>query len=289
MQHIEKSTFASKIPCWRSTLRGARLRQVGDVTIRSLQDVQQSLAALIASGTPFCTLIFSHPEIHHGLTNDGIPKVNIDQLNPKTLFSGFSLPNVLVACQCGHVAYDGDIYNFTSLAIRLTCGKLLKIAEWGEWQQSEFTMLDQYEAQGLFGTPVKVESNEAVFNLVWTYVVKELDKCKKAQCTCNGSPRSGQVRVLDHTYANCVDQTGCKIFYAVLAVENLLIYGADVSNAFAEVPPPKQGFYISPDKAFLEWWASKTDGRKPIPPGYVILVMSTMQGHPESPSLGTAN
>ncbi len=85
--------------------------------MQSLQDVQQSLAALIASGAPFCTLIFSHPEIRHGLTNDGIPQVNIDQLNPKTLFSGFSLPNVPVAHQCGHVAYDGDIYNFISLTM----------------------------------------------------------------------------------------------------------------------------------------------------------------------------
>ncbi len=71
----------------------------------------------------------------------------------------------------------------------------------------------------------------------------------------------------------------------VLAVENLLIYGADVSNAFAKAPPPMQGFYIRPYKAFLEWWASKTDGRTPIPPSYVILVMSAMQGHPESPCL----
>ncbi len=117
LQHIEKSTLASKIPRWRSTLHGAWLRQVGDVTIRLLQDVQQSLATLIASGAPFCTLIFSHSEIHHGLTNDGIPQVNIDQLNPKTLFSGFSLPDVLVARQCDHVAYDGDVYNFTSLAM----------------------------------------------------------------------------------------------------------------------------------------------------------------------------
>jgi hypothetical protein len=151
LQHIEKSTLASKIPHWQSTLRGAWLWQVGDVTIWSLQNVQQSLAALIASSAPFCTLIFSHPEISHGVTNDGIPQVNIDQLNPKTLFSGFSLPNVLVACHCGHVAYDGDVYNFTSLAMQLTRGKLLKTAEWGEWQQSEFTMLDQYKAQGPLG------------------------------------------------------------------------------------------------------------------------------------------
>jgi hypothetical protein len=41
LQHIEKRTLASKIPRWRSTLRGAWLRQVGDVTIRLLQDVHQ--------------------------------------------------------------------------------------------------------------------------------------------------------------------------------------------------------------------------------------------------------
>jgi hypothetical protein len=34
LKHIEKNTLASKIPRWRSTLHGAWLRQVGDVTIR---------------------------------------------------------------------------------------------------------------------------------------------------------------------------------------------------------------------------------------------------------------
>jgi hypothetical protein len=96
LQHIEKSTLASKIPRWRSELRGAWLRQKGDEKIHSLNNVHQSLASLIASGAPSCTLIFSHPEIHHGLTNDGIPQVNIDQINPKTSFLGFSLPDIQV-------------------------------------------------------------------------------------------------------------------------------------------------------------------------------------------------
>ncbi len=52
--------------------------------------------------------------IRHGLTNDGIPQVNIDQLNPKTLFSGFSLPDAPVARQCKNVTYDGEVYNFTA-------------------------------------------------------------------------------------------------------------------------------------------------------------------------------
>ena len=41
-------------------------------------------------------------------------------------------------------------------------------------------------------------------------------------------------------------------FYAIATAENLLIYGADVSNAFAEAPPPKLGFYIYPDRVFKE-------------------------------------
>jgi hypothetical protein len=66
-------------------------------------------------------------------------------------------------------------------------------------------------------------------------------------------------------------------------VENYLVFRSDVSNAFGEAPPPKQGFFIRPDKAFHGWWASK--GRPPIPDGYVIPVQAAMQGHPESPRL----
>lgn len=46
-------------------------------------------------------------------------------------------------------------------------------------------------------------------------------------------------------------------------------------------PPPKQDFYILPDKkAFCGWWISK--GRDPIPDDAVIPVLTAMQGHLES-------
>jgi hypothetical protein len=64
------------------------------------------------------------------------------------------------------------------------------------------------------------------------------------------------VHVLAETYANCVDQTSARQFYAVAAAENLLVYGADVSSTFAEAPPPKQGFFIRPDGAFNKWWVN---------------------------------
>ena len=134
----------------------------------------------------------------------------------------------------------------------------------------------------MFGDPIEVETREQVFDLVWTYLLKVLAARKKARMTCDGSACHGKVQVLDHTYANCVDHTSSRIVYAAAAAENLVIFGADVSNAFEEAPPPKEGFYIHPDKAFNDWW-TKHKKRPPIPPGDVIPVLKAMQGHPESP------
>ncbi len=61
----------------------------------------------------------------------------------------------------------------------------------------------------------------------------------------------------------------------------MLVYGADIFNAFAEAPLPKQGFFIYPDWAFYNWWVNKK-GKPPIPDGHVIPILGAMQGHPES-------
>ena len=168
--------------------------------------------------------------------------------------------------------------------MHLTCGRLLKQDDWIDWQTSEFLQLDQYADQKCFGDPTLVEKDDAVFHLVWTYNIKALDGCKKARCVCDGSSRSGSVKILDEVNANCIDQTSSQLFYAVSATKNLLIFGSDVCNAFAKAPLPKQGFYIRPDRAFHEWWENHLQ-RPPIPLGHVISVLSAMQGHPESPQL----
>lgn len=136
----------------------------------------------------------------------------------------------------------------------------------------------------MFGSPVPVVADMAVFHSVWTYAIKALDSHKKARWTCDGSPCLGQARIVDETYANCVDQTSSRLFYAIAAAENLIIVGADVSNAFAEAPPHKQGFYIHPDRAFRDWWVQHKR-RPPIPDRHDVPILSAMQGHPESPRL----
>ena len=92
------------------------------------------------------------------------------------------------------------------------------------------------------------------------------------------------VHILDETFANCVDQTSSHLFYAVSAAENLLVFGADVLNAFAEVPPLRQGFFVRPDRAFHEWQVNHKQCPT-IPDGHAIPILSAMQGHPESPRL----
>jgi hypothetical protein len=113
------------------------------------------------------------------------------------------------------------------------------------------------------------------------HTIKALNIPQKAQCVCNGSSCSGSVKVLDKVYANCVDQTSSRLFYAIAAAKNLLVYGSDVCNAFVEAPPPKQGFYIQADQVFHEWWTNHK-GQSPILEGHVIPVLSAMQGHPKS-------
>lgn len=58
------------------------------------------------------------------------------------------------------------------------------------------------------------------------------------------------------------------------------VYGADVSNAFAEAPPPIAPLYITVDNQYREWYASKGYGN--IPEGHVIRARRALQGHPES-------
>ncbi len=136
----------------------------------------------------------------------------------------------------------------------------------------------------MFGAPHIPTNKDLIFYLVWTYTIKALDGRKKAWCVCDDSSRAGHVCILDEVYANCVDQTGSRLFYTIAAGKNLLILGADVTNAFAEAPLPKKGFFIYPNQAFLDWWVHNKK-KPPLLPGTVIPIPSMMQGYPESPHL----
>lgn len=284
---MAKSTPGSRIPRWISRLRGACLLRINGTPVSTVAEVHNIFEQLWHAQAKECTLLFAHPEVRHGLSNTGVPLLSrefltvsdADQLNDRRSLT--SIPSRRQSCsyvQCGNVL------NMVTRVMKLTRGKLLKQDDWDAWHKAEFVQLDQYEKQQMFGSPCLPPSQSAVFNLVWSYVRKVEDGRYKARMTCDGSSRAGQVRILDETFASCVDRTGSRLFYAIAAAENLLVYGSDVSNAFGEAAPPQQGFYIRPDQAFREWWTDHK-GYPPIPDGYVIPVLAAMQGHPESPRL----
>jgi hypothetical protein len=284
------ATPGAHIPRWRTQIYGAWLIAINGIHITTLADAQSIFHRLSNANSHGCFLLFSHPEITPDISSSGLPimsksdfsQLTHDQLNNRVdlLEDGLRILRTRVY----DIVESSDVRQNLTRVMRLTRGELLKQDDWHDWQDSEFLQLDQYNAQGMFGDPVQVDKDDAVFYLVWTYGIKTLDGRKKARCVCNGSSRSGSVKILDEMYANCIDQTSSRLFYAISAGENLLVFGADVSNAFAKAPPPKQGFYARPDRAFHNWWVLHKR-RPPIPPGHVIPALSAMQGHPESPRL----
>ena len=283
-------TPGARIARWQTRIRGAWFIEVDGTPVTSISDAKSVFIRLTHSNSPRCTLLFSHPEVNPDISNKGVPlmsKSDLSQFTHDLLNNRVDLLEDGLRTQRNRqfdIVDSGDILNYTTRVMKLTRGKLLSQNDWTDWQDSEYLQLDQYDAQGMFGNPVHSQDGDAIFHLVWTYAIKAVDGRKKARCICDGSTRSGSVQILDETYANCMDQTSSRLFYAIAAAENLLIFCSDVSNAFAEAPPPKQGFYIRPDKAFHEWWVQHKH-RPPIPPGHVIPVLSAMQGHPESPRL----
>ena len=284
------STPGAHIPHWRTRIHGAWLIQINGTPFSLILDAQAVFQQLSATCAPTCTLLFSHPEINPDISNKGLPimspsnfsQFTHDQLNNwiDLLKDGLQLQHT----RSYKIVESGDVLNYTTRVMKLTQGKLLCQEDWSDWQDSEYLQLDQYDSQGMFGDRVAVEEDDAIFHLVWTYAIKSLDCRKKAWCVCDGSTRSGSVQVLDKTYTNCVDQTSLQLFYAIAAAENLLLFGADVSNAFAEALPQKQGFYVQPDRAFNKWWVNHKRC-PPIPPGHVISILLAMQGHPKLPQL----
>ena len=167
----------------------------------------------------------------------------------------------------------------------LTRTELLKRPDWNQWEQSEFLQLDQYDRQHMFGPPGPIPSDVEhpnILPMIWVYIIK-VDGRYKARCVANGAPHLKGSLTLAQTYAACLEQSGCRIFWALSAAKNKTIFGADAANAFAEAPPPKSRLWLKVDNAYKNWWRHKTG--ELIDSDAYVECFHAIQGHPESPRL----
>ena len=61
------------------------MRKIGTTQVKSDRDVVNALKVVQQEGGDHCMLTFSHPEVSHGLTYEGIPQVNLDMMNPRRM------------------------------------------------------------------------------------------------------------------------------------------------------------------------------------------------------------
>ena len=310
---IQPSTAAAKINKWRSTIRNGYVLGVNDIRIpNSLTDPNKRLEFV----NDLLTKASQHDEeiiLQMGLINklslhpsEGVPMIYQDQLQiigrhlhelkedawfdneiDKDEFDAYvkeHIDKIEEAMDAKAHATKGIQPKSKSRRNKLTRRKLklLPEHEWLIWQESEHKQLQQYEDQGTFGKPCPLPPGANCLSLLWTYLKKE-DGRYKARLVCNGAPSKKGSVTLGQTYAAALEQSGNRIFWAAAAAKNMVVYGADASNAFAEAPPPKAPLYVRIDKPFREWWKAK--GRPDLPPNYVLPVQKALQGHPESARL----
>jgi hypothetical protein len=165
--------------------------------------------------------------------------------------------------------------------MRLTRGRLLQQTDWEDWQHSEYLQLNQYSNQGCFGEPTAIDKEDAVFHLVWTYNIKVLNGRKKARCICDGSSRSGLVKVLDEVYANFVDQTSSRLFYAMAAPKT----SSCLAPMFAMHSPRHHP--QSKDSTFIQTVLSTSGGStiKVVPRFHQVTSSRSYQQCKDTPSL----
>jgi hypothetical protein len=166
---------SSRIPRWRTNLRGAWLTSVNNKPVHSITDVQDAIQASINNNNKECSLLFAHPEgiFQRDISHDGLPIMStndFDQLCLDQLNNRKDIPLQHPAQKRQYNIEDsGNVLNYTARAMKLTRGRLQKQDDWAEWKQSEYLQLDQYEEQGTFGAPIDPKTDDPIFYLVSSY------------------------------------------------------------------------------------------------------------------------
>ena len=291
------NTPAYRIRHWRSRFRHGTIRAINGIHIFTIQQFQEELNKIRQNHRKHCHITIAHEEINNIHTSEGVPQLHFDQLNAIAHHLHAIRHNTDSWTSLEPCPKDEDAEHYATIngivPVKLTRRIVQKQPDWNQWEQSEFKQHDAYEAQNMFGKPIPpppptfdAQGNKievTILPFVWTYLYKE-GNIPKARGTCNGGKRYGKAVTLAHTYASCIEQPAARLFYALAALEGMIIHGADASNAFAEAPAPVSPLYMKIDDQFNNWW-TKHKGRKPLPKGWVLPVNHAIQGHPESPRL----
>ena len=280
--HCIKGTPSARVPRWKSILKNATLHAINGVLVNNNSNISDIITQSASNDISLCIIPPSPVDIH---PDTGIPQINFDQ------FIHLSDIHQDILHDTTSKFMDDELDRNTQITVHklakdsYTRTQLQKRSDWKDWEQSEFLQLEQYQRQNMFGDPGPLpdDSNDySVLPMIWVYIIKT-DGRKKARCVANGAPHLKGSITLAHTYAACIDQSACRLFWAIAAMKCKLVYGSDAVNAFAEAPPPKSPLYLKTDAAYRNWYKNKYN--IDLPTSSYVRVHQAIQGHPESPRL----
>ena len=301
LKDIAKSTPSARIHNWRSTLRFAYILEAQGNKVNNLTDLAEAIAKARADKAFKIQITFG-TERKYGINPfDGNLQLYFDQMNSfaKHIYESekeYREKLKQLRATTDSVTDDTDTLIRTisgdseqakpkdpDIGKAFTKKQLLSRNDWQEWRESQWKQLDQYNSQGMFSEPQILPLGMPASYMHWTYIYK-MCGTKKARMVCDGA-RNRSANSIGHTYANSLDAPSERLFWALVAKMGLIAVGADVSNAFAEAPPPAAPLYLYIDDNYRDWWENHMK-RPPIPKEFnVVRVNRAIQGHPESPRL----
>ena len=226
----QEGTYCYRISRWRSTIRNSVLRSIDTHPMRTDAQVQAYIRAARARQETHVNIAFAKIEVRIA-EEDDIPQLHFDQLRHlNQLHSMIRQP----------LDESQDVF------LNFTRAQLKKQPDYQDWRESEWRQHDKYKVQDMFGEPIKCPHGAIVLPFVWDYMTKDDPLTglliRKSRGTCNGGKKLGKAVTIAETYATCVEQPACRLYWSTTAAECLIAMGADAGNAFAEAPAPLHHF-----------------------------------------------
>lgn len=145
------------------------------------------------------------------------------------------------------ISDSADEFIQKTASSQFTRKQLMRRDDFELWREAEYKQLDTHESDGMFGKPCPRPRNAIVLHSIWSYSLK-WDGTRKARNCGDGRPlRDDHCRRLESMYTACVSQVGVKIFFALSAILNYVIYDLDAVNVFGQAGKLFQSVYLEVD------------------------------------------
>ena len=158
--------------------------------------------------------------------------------------------------------------------------KLKTLSTWDDpsgWLAAKKKQLDQFHNVKMFGPPVDPPKNATVLRPQWTSRIKT-NGTQHSRLYADGSKCTApHLHPGTDAFASSLEQPVWHVFVALFVALNLLMYGGDITDAYAHVPGPTNPTFMSWDDAKAEWWFAKTGER--VPKGEASEILRAIQGH----------